>query len=363
MDFLDSYKILDSTDNVDQEYLKHLALSGKGAYASQGFTGKGSIIGVIDTGVNPNHIALKDKIEDIINYTGYGKGYDDNGHGSHVSGTIAGTNIGIAEDSRIVSFKALDGAGGGNFNNVIKAVEEAKDWKNRNNERLTAVSMSLSANKSQLSASSIAKFEKAIKALTDSGIAVICSAGNSGKEEVRYPAYFSDPITVGAIEVENFEPAGFSTSSKEVDVCQVGVDILSCWKDNSYKVLSGTSMATPVVSGITALIAGKFKSLFKEYIPEETLYWMLKMNTKDVGIKGLDKVTGAGFCSLQPLVMDMWLTPGDDYVTVNKNKVPLYDKVHLINDHMQAEIRGTFERACMGLVEYYPEIHYGRVRL
>lgn len=216
-----------STNSFDKraKELRHLGLTGRQAYFRQGFFGQTSTIAVVDTGVNPDHVELKGRVVDVLNYVGYGNGHDDNGHGTHVTGTVAGTNVGVAPEAKILSVKVLDGGGSGKLENIIKALEEIKDWKDKNGRRLTAVSMSLSSPARVLDEEERKRFEKAIRELTEADIAVICSAGNTGREEVRYPAYFSDPITVGAVDADTLKPAGFSTESKEVDVCQVGVKV------------------------------------------------------------------------------------------------------------------------------------------
>lgn len=351
-----------SSAGLDERYLKHIRLSGREAYFRQGFDGSSSVIAVVDTGVDPKHPELKGRVIDLLNYCGYGKGVDDNGHGTHVAGTITGENVGISK-AKILSVKVLDGAGCGEIDDISKALEELADWKDSKGRHLTAVSMSLSTDGKHESVMQLNRFEKAIEALTEKGIAVICSAGNTGKYENRYPASFEDPITVGALDSE-LNPVGFSTENKEVDVSQIGYEVLSAWYKGGYAVLSGTSMSTPVVSGIAALIADKFYKLFGFQIPETVLYWMLKLNTRDVGRPGLDPKTGAGFCSLQPMHVDLYTHVGDEYMILNGTKVPLRAGIAVVPPGVTSlPARELFADCLGGLVEWNPETRYARFRL
>lgn len=309
---------------LDHEYLQFLNLSGRQAFWKQGYFGENAIVGVIDTGIDENHPELKGKVIDGKSFLRYTtKPIDDYGHGTHVAGTIAGINTGMAPKAKLVNIKVLDGIGDApSFDTIIDGFEWAGNWKSKDGKRINIISASLGANKNRIG-NSFKRFEDVIKWLVnDKKISVICAAGNSYKEEDHWPGSFQDVICVGAVDFEK-KKAGFSTWGNQVDVCQIGVDVLSAWPSNQYRILSGTSMATPAVSGIAALLADKFEALFKEQIHDDLLYWLLKMNTKDIDVPGVDKNTGAGFCSLQPIEMDLHTHIGDTHMTNNGKRIEL----------------------------------------
>lgn len=317
---LDNFTIEQVAESLEEDDLKFLNLSGRKAFYSQRIYGQDIIVAVIDTGVNSEHPELNGRVlkgRNFCNYRSREDTRDDNGHGTHVAGSIAGTNVGIAPKAEILPVKVLDGSGGGSIDNIIEALRWIKNYKNPDGRKVSIVSMSLSTDGKREGKTEINEFHKAIKELVDSNIAVICSAGNTAKDQIRYPAAFDEVVCVGAVDITK-NRAMFSTIGNHVDVCQVGVYVISAWYKGGYAALSGTSMSTPLVSGIAALIACKYKKLFKKDIPEPLLYEMLKFNTKDIGVPGIDKEYGAGFCTLQPLQADIWVQNDNVNIVVNK---------------------------------------------
>lgn len=272
-----------------------LDLSGRRKYYDQGYYGQNVIVAVVDTGVQ-EHAELQGKLlEPLLACRGAVDTLDLNGHGSHVAGTIAGTNCGIAPQAKILSVKVMDETGSGYLDDIVQGLLYLKDWKSPEGKRVDIVSMSLAGDGSPYDLWNIA-FHQVIVELTDMGIIVIVAAGNSGDETVYFPASFYECITVAAVD-DKLKVAYFSTRSDEIDVCQVGVDVTSCNIAGGYIALSGTSMATPIVSGMAALIVSKYKAMFNDYMNQRTLYDMLKHNTIDLEAAGVDKETGAGFCT------------------------------------------------------------------
>jgi major intracellular serine protease len=354
--------------HIDPHYLRFLPLTGRFGYLSQGYYGETSTVAVIDSGVNAGHPEFLDdtgktRVVDLMNFSGYGNGEDDNGHGTHVAATISGRAVGVAPKAKILSVKVLDAVGDSDWAKISRGLEAVLRWRGPDGRRVTAVSMSLSQ-VGRRNSPDIQRLEAAIKALTDAEIPVIVSAGNTAKYEERYPASFYDPITVGAVDVENLTPAGFSTENKEVDVCQVGVNVLSAYYRGGYVAWSGTSMATPIVAGIVALIKDKHYQIFGEDMLEMATYWFIKNSTKDIGIKGLNPKTGAGFCTLQPVVCDLYTRHGDEYMTLNKQRVPLRAPVAVVPPGVTSlPARELFTDTLGGLTEWNPETKFARFRL
>jgi len=287
-----------------QDDLALLNFSGRKIYHTQGYKGQNVIVAVIDTGVS-DHPELSGRLLPGINtHRGYvtpASTKDDFNHGTWCAAAIAGKNVGIAPEAKIVPIKCLDGVGCGTPEYVIAALNYVLNWRDPSGNRVDIVSMSLAFGLISFpNPNLLMEFEAAIDRLINTGIIVIAAAGNTGIETILYPAYFNGPITVGAVDRLR-KAAYFTTKSKQVDVCQIGVDIIGANNTGGYIKMSGTSMATPVVAGITALLVSKYKALNSDYMPEKELYTMLKMSTVDLDILGVDITTGAGFCTLQPM--------------------------------------------------------------
>lgn len=367
MKFLDEVKFVtdvfnELTDEMKNKYLRFLPLTGRHAYFQQGYFGETSTIAVVDTGINPDHPELKGRVvSSYINTSTESHPWDRHGHGTFCAATVAGKNVGVAPKAKILSVKVLDSAGRGSLTTIARGLEAVLNWKDPKGRKVTAVSMSLSGNGTE---AEVRRLRDVIKALTDADIPVICSAGNTGGYSIRYPSAFEDPITVGAVDVDKLEPAGFSTEHEGVDLCQVGVNVLGAYYTGGYVVWSGTSMSTPIVAGIVALIKDKHYQIFKEEMPELAVYWMLKNLAKDIGIPGLDNKTGAGFCTLQPVTCDLYTRSGDRYMTLNGKRVDLLAPVTVAPPGVtMLPARAFVEEALGGLVEWDPETRFGRFRV
>lgn len=332
--------------NVDS--FNFLELSGRKAMYSRGVYGQGVVIAVIDSGVKP-HPEFENRLLEgknfIKTYTNK-SWHDDNMHGTHVAGSIAGKTCGIAPKAEILPLKVLDATGSGEWSYVIEALNYARLWE-LNSKKVKIISMSLSGGSGQITKTEKTNLETAINKCIEANILVVVSAGNTAKDEKRYPASFDNVVTVGAVDVEK-EIAQFSTYGNHVDVCQVGTKVISAYFDPSqgyeYAELSGTSMSTPMISGIAALLACDHKDRFKAEIIERKLYEALKMNTKDLGVKGVDRYYGAGFCTLQPLNMTIETELGSDIVKFNGEPIKVDVPTQIINGRTLFEMRSFAER-------------------
>ena len=126
----------------------------------------------------------------------------------------------------------------------------------------------------------------AVKKAVNNNILVVCAAGNEGDnnaltDEYSYPASYSEVISVGAVD-EKAKPAYFSNSNNLLDIMAPGVGILSTFKNNSYAILDGTSMAAPHVSGALALIKNYSNNEFNRNLSESEIYAQLIKFTLDL---------------------------------------------------------------------------------
>lgn len=248
---------------------------------AKGYTGQGVVVAVLDTGVDYNHDDLKSNIwtnsneiadngkdDDGNGYVDdvYGWNFDSNnnntldveGHGTHVSGTIAGQNngfgvTGIAYDAKIMPVKVLDDEGRGNRTNIAEGIRYAVD------HGANVINLSLGGS------SSNDMMQTAIEYASSKGVVVVMAAGNDGGFQPGYPARYADKwgIAVGAVDKNN-NMADFSNRAGTNPLTYVtapGVDVYSTVAGNQYASYSGTSMATPHVAGVVALMLSANRNL------------------------------------------------------------------------------------------------------
>lgn len=242
--------------------------------------GAGVKIAVIDSGCDINHESLKNNIIGVRNFTDEDKKnpnivIDRVGHGTHVTGIICanGNNMtGVAPNANIYVLKAINRTGTGKLSWVINAIKYAIE------KRVDIISMSLGLSENS------PKLENIIKEAINNNIVIVCAAGNEGDGndesfEYSYPAAYTDVISVGAVDKKGV-PAKFSNSNTAIDLVAPGVDIISTYPNNQFAALSGTSMATPYVSGSLALLKNWSKNEFKRDLTQEELYAQLIKHTK-----------------------------------------------------------------------------------
>lgn len=216
--------------------------------------GEGVKIAVLDTGCDLDHPDLKGNLLEGINFIKRGTPpEDDNGHGSHITGTLVAENndigmVGVCPKSKVIPIKVLDGKGNGNLLNVGMGIRWAAD------NGADIISMSLGA------PVKVQQVRKAIQYAAAKGIPTFVAAGNAGNtKEVYYPANYPETIAIGAVD-EKFKRANFSNTGENLDFMAPGVDIFSTVPDDWYATLSGTSMATPFAVGVAALVLSYVKS-------------------------------------------------------------------------------------------------------
>lgn len=205
-------------------------------------------IGVIDTGIDYNHPDLKYSVARGVNLLNRSiLPFDDNGHGTHIAGTIAASSsqdgiIGVAPGATIYPVKAFDYNGSAYVSDIIAGI----DWCVYHNLDIINMSFGMrSYNKS---------LEYAVLNAFHSGTIIVASSGNDGRRAVvDYPARFTEVVSVGATTRAN-KIAPFSNRGKRIDIYAPGERIYSSWLHGKYNELSGTSMATAHVSGVIALM-------------------------------------------------------------------------------------------------------------
>jgi serine protease AprX len=258
------------------------------------YTGAGRTVAVLDTGINYNHPELASSYaggKDFVNNDS--DPMDDNGHGSHVAGIITGDGVspnakGVAPGAKILSGKVLDASGSGSISNIIAAIYWASD-----NASVDVISMSLGTStvfKNSNCDSYIPDLTTAINYAVAHGKVVVAAAGNS-PNGVSSPGCISSVVAAGAVDshdtIASFSGRGFSM--RDHGVVAPSVNIFSAWTGASYATASGTSMATPMVSGTIALMKQKNPSLTVSKIKS-----ILYSTSKDLGSRGYDTTYGHG---------------------------------------------------------------------
>jgi hypothetical protein len=208
---------------------------------------------VVDTGIQSNHSDLRVNTTISRNFTTRNQGAwnDDNGHGTHVAGIISALDntrgiVGNSPNVNIVAIKVLNRSGSGSFTNIISSLSYINNWKNNNPTAKVIVNMSLGGNFYQ-------PLNTAIQNLISNGINVCVAAGNNSSNASEFsPASAPNAITVGSYNGSTNVLSSFSNFGTTVDILAPGNNIDSTWIPNTYRVLSGTSMATPMVVGIVA---------------------------------------------------------------------------------------------------------------
>ena len=245
-------------------------------------------VAVVDTGVDYNHPALKGKIDlaDAYNFVANNTdAMDDQGHGTHVSGIIA-TNakdnyglMGITGqlDVQIMPVKVLDSDGSGDSDIIAQGITYAVD------KGADIINMSFGGEGMST------EINNAIKYAVQKGVLVVAAAGNSATDSATFtPASLENVVTVSALSI-NDRRSSYSNYGDSVELAAPGDMILSAYPNGRYAFMSGTSMATPVVVGVAAIIKAQNPTLTASQIEK-----ILEQSAVDLGVKGKDKYYGYG---------------------------------------------------------------------
>lgn len=246
--------------------------------ADSELNGNGTTVAFIDTGItkHSDFVLGKNRIiyfKDFVNNKT--KSYDDNGHGTFVAGVCSGNGAlsagyysGIAPQSNIVSLKALNGLGEATADRILNAME----WVYNNHKVYNIRVVCMSFGSDPLGYND--PIMNGAEALWRAGIVVVAAAGNSGPEyqTIKSPGVSTQIITVGGFndnrldddkfennffEIADFSSRGPAFARFKPDVIAPAVDIISCGREKPYTILSGTSVATPMIAGLSSLLLQK----------------------------------------------------------------------------------------------------------
>ena len=217
------------------------------------YTGAGVTIYMLDTGIYEKHQEFTNRVKVGGHFVNEKTTTDGHGHGTHTAGTAAGSSYGIARGAEIVSVKVLSSAGIGTNGGVIEGIE----WVLKNITKPSVLSMSFVSKNFTIT-------NKVLKAASDAGIVVVVAAGNNNSDACAYsPAGAGGKgavITVAATDKRDYR-ASFSNYGACVDIFAPGTNITSAWLGltNASNTISGTSMATPHVAGVMAVLLEESK--------------------------------------------------------------------------------------------------------
>jgi len=270
---------------------------------NSGNTGSGRKVAVLDTGYNYLHPELSSSYlggQDFVNNDN--DPIDDNGHGSHVSGIITADGVnpsakGVAPDAGIIAGKVLDNNGSGYLSDVVAGIYWAVDgvdgiYGTSDDFGADAINLSLGTRAPYVYRNFcdgvLPDLTNAIKYAIQKNVTVVVAAGNSGSSGVSIPGCISYSTTVGAVNSWD-KVASFSGRGNALDISAPGVNIYSTILGSLYAAWSGTSMATPMVAGVIALV----KYAHPSYTHSQTESKLFD-TAKDLGRAGKDKDYGWG---------------------------------------------------------------------
>lgn len=255
------------------------------------YTGKGVGVAVLDTGIFP-HMDFRNRIRAFADFVAYkSMPYDDNGHGTHVAGILAGDGTasmgkykGVAPGCGLTALKVLDRFGNGSRAQVLRAFRWILD--HREQYRIRIVNISVGTTCRSVSDQDV--LIQGVEKLWDEGLVVVAAAGNQGPKpgSVTAPGSSRKVITVGSSDMLTGRTAVSGCGPTAECVCKPdlvapGNHIVSCAPGtaNTYGVKSGTSMSTPLVSGAIALMLEKDPLLTNVEIK-----MLLRESTDDMGL-------------------------------------------------------------------------------
>ena len=287
-----------TVDMVDAELDAAWGVSriGAGTVHDGGKYGEGVKVAIVDTGIDCTHPDLDGNCMGGVDFVNDDNDpSDDNGHGTHVAGTIGAEDngngvVGVAPKASLYALKVLNAGGGGYWSDIIAAIEWAVD----NGIQVTNNSYGSGGHPGTI-------VEAAFDRAYAQGVLHIAAAGNSGscagtENNVGYPARFASVVAVAATNALD-DRACFSSTGPGVEIAAPGVSINSSWIGGGYARLSGTSMASPHVAGVAALVIASGVD------SNEDVRRQLIDTTDDLGAAGRDTHFGYGLVDANDAVV------------------------------------------------------------
>jgi len=293
--------LINKKDDQESNWISNTWGIGAINLSSTNRTGKGVKVCILDTGLYASHPDFNGRsIEGKSFIEGEDWDLDGNGHGTHCSGTAVGNissdgkRYGIAKDANIVIGKVLSDSGSGSTSGIVDSIDWALEL------GCKVISMSLGT-PVKVGENPSLIFERAGEKAIENGCLVIAAAGNDSSRPNRVrpvssPANAKSILSVGAVDlslnVASFSNAGLNSGTGgRVDLVGPGVDVFSSYSSHApgnklHRRLNGTSMATPHVAGIAALLWEEFPSVAASEIwlkLEKNAKLLNHLNTKDVG--------------------------------------------------------------------------------
>lgn len=277
---------------------EHLAVLGATLLREQGIDGTGVVVAVIDTGVNYNHPYLRNNVPE--KYKDYSR-FDFCGHGTQVASAL----ISIAPGVTLIPYRTSqpnEGDCGGSYRLIATSLYAAYE----EGAQIAVITMGGPYNFSIVS--------QAVKDVTDKGMVVIASAGNTGQATTWFPGYYPESTTVGNI-LNNKSISPSSTYGPQIDFVAPGVWVqVAQWdpiaQEEKYGWMTGTSASAPIFAGASALVAQ-----INETKDFSQLYEELKEISVDLGEPGRDDYYGHGLLDLSKKV-EIPVEPPDELTRI-----------------------------------------------
>ena len=239
-------------------------------------------VAIVDTGVDMKHPDLVGHVESVWDFIHQDDdARDDNGHGTHCAGVVVAQPdgvgvLGVAPGVTVLAVKALDEEGLGTWSQVAEGIVAAV------RRRADVINLSLGAPQASFTLS------EAVKFAVESGVTVVAAAGNENSDIPSYPASWPGVISVGSSNTKDLK-SPFSNCGPTLTLAAPGSKIVSTLRYGEWGEMSGTSMASPHVAGVAALIKSVAPGFTSAQIRDR-----LVATVDDLGAPGRDDQTGAG---------------------------------------------------------------------